>query len=34
MLQDAEDWTANTNELLTAFEEETGRETLYSIVFF
>lgn len=33
MLEEAEDWTAGVHDVLGAFEEETGRSVLYTVVF-
>ena len=34
MLEANDDWSANITDVLAAFEEQTGRATLYSVVFF
>jgi Ssu72-like protein len=34
MLEAAQDWPAQVHDILAAFEEQTQRSTLYSIVFF
>lgn len=34
LLEEEDDWSANITDVLATFEEQTGRATLYSIVFF
>lgn len=34
LLEAEEDWPSSVSSVLAAFEEETGRRTLYSVVFF
>jgi hypothetical protein len=33
MLEDEEDWMVDVSDVLARFEDRTGRNTLYSIVF-